>query len=83
MNATAKTTSEETTSTGPQHLHWSIRYMISDGAVLTLTHAGEILPGREATNRRWIEQNVEKIYSPSGRSLYLWGDIVAAMKEGT
>ena len=58
-----------------------IRYTISDAALLTLTDAAEILPGRCSTNRDWIERNVEKIYSPSMRALYRWGDIVTAMKE--
>jgi hypothetical protein len=67
--------------TDKQHLHRGIRYTISDAAVLTVTDAAEILPGRCSTNREWSESNVEKIYSPSMRVLYRWGDIVAAMKE--
>ena len=76
---TAKPPNEVMTS--KKHLHRGIRYTISDAALLTLTDAAEILPGRCSTNREWIENNVEKIYSPSMRVLYRWGDIVAAMKE--
>jgi hypothetical protein len=79
MNQTLTTLG--TTETVSPRLTTDVRYSISDDAVLTLTDAAEILPGRSSTNRAWIEVYVEPIQSPSKRCLYRWGDIVAAMKE--
>jgi hypothetical protein len=79
MNQTLTTLGITETVSPP--LRRFVRYTISDDAVLTLTDAAEILPGRSSTNRAWIEVYVEPIQSPSKRCLYRWGDIVAAMKE--
>jgi hypothetical protein len=78
MNQTLTTLGITETVSPP--LRRFVRYTISDDAVLTLTDAAEILPGRASTNRTWIEAHVEPIQSPSMRWLYRWGDVVATLK---
>lgn len=56
-----------------------MRMIVSADALLPLSDAARILHGRESDNRRWIQDYVDAVHSPSGKALYRWADIVAAL----
>ena len=54
------------------------RAAVTADALLTLDDVCELIPGRDADVRRWVETNVRPISGPCG-TLYRWRDVLRAM----
>lgn len=57
------------------------RTLVSAEAVLTADDIIALIGGRAAIVREWLKQTVTPLRHPSGRRVYLWGDVVQAMRR--
>jgi hypothetical protein len=57
------------------------RTTISADAVLTATDVVRAIGGREGIVRNWLRDAVRPLRHPSGRTIYRWGDVLAAMSR--
>jgi len=55
------------------------RHTVSADAILSAEEVIQLLGGRSAATRRWLRQ-VAPLPHPSGRRVYLWGDVIATLK---
>ena len=55
--------------------------MLSTDAVVTPTEVVSIIGGREGVVRAWLRDTVTPLRHPSGRVIYRWGDVLAAMSR--
>ena len=53
---------------------------MSEAAILSAEEVVFLVGGRASVTRRWLRQ-VRPLAHPSGRRVYLWGDVLAALKE--
>lgn len=56
------------------------RHTVSEAAILSAEEVIYLVGGRASVTRRWLRQ-VRPLAHPSGRRVYLWGDVLAALKE--
>jgi hypothetical protein len=56
-----------------------LRVSVSRDAVLQFSEVVKLIPGREADVRNWVRTRVPPLHGPCG-DLYLWGDVVEAMR---
>lgn len=54
------------------------RAAVTSDALLTLDDVVELIPGRDADVRRWVEGNVKALSGPCG-TLYRWRDVLKAL----
>ena len=55
--------------------------MLSADAVLTAGEVVRVIGGREGVVRRWLRETVTPLRHPSGRTIFRWGDVLAAMSR--
>lgn len=55
------------------------RHTVTADALLSAEEVVELLGGRSSATRRWLRQ-VAPLPHPSGRRVYLWGDVIATLK---
>ena len=53
---------------------------ISRDALVTADMIVRALKGRSRTIRGWIKANLQPVNHPTGRALYIWGDVLAALR---
>ena len=56
------------------------RFTVSEAAVLSAEEVIHLLGGRACVTRRWLRR-VRPLDHPSGRRVYLFADVLAALKE--
>lgn len=56
------------------------RHTVSMAAVLSAEEVIHLVGGRASVVRRWLRQ-VRPLPHPTGRRVYVWGDVLAALKE--
>lgn len=56
------------------------RHAVNIAAVLSAEEVVHLLGGRASVTRRWLRR-VRPLPHPSGRRVYLWGDVLAVLKE--
>lgn|GEM_PF-6217472 len=65
------------TTTPPAKLS---RHTVTADAILSAEEVVQLLGGRSSATRRWL-RSVPPLRHPSGRRVYLWGDVIAVLKE--
>ena len=58
-----------------------IRTTVSADAVLAPADIVHMIGGREGVVRNWLKATVQPLRHPSGRTVYRWGDVLAAMSR--
>ena len=56
------------------------RHTVSLAAVLSPEEVIHLIGGRASVARRWLRR-VRPLAHPTGRRVYVWGDVLAAMRE--
>ena len=56
------------------------RHTVSASAVLSTAEVVSLLGGRASVMRQWLRR-VRPLPHPSGRRVYLWSDVLTALKE--
>ena len=57
------------------------RYAVSRDAVLSADEVVEAVGGRQSAVREWLNSTVTPLRHPSGRRVYLWSDVLDAMRR--
>ena len=55
---------------------------ISRDALVTADMIVKALRGRSKQVRNWIKRNLVPVAHPTGRNLYIWGDVLQALRGG-
>ena len=58
-----------------------MRTTVSADAVVTPADVVHMIGGREGVVRNWLREAVPTLRHPSGRTVYRWGDVLAAMSR--
>lgn len=57
------------------------RRMISADALMSAEGVVDCLGGRSAVVRRWLKENVPLFPHPADRRVYLWGEVLEALRR--